>query len=137
MRTLGIALLAGLLFGLGLTVSGMTQPQKVIAFLDIFGNWNPALMLVMMGAIGVHALGYRLIKRRGSPLLADSFRIPEAKSIDRDLILGSAVFGIGWGLGGFCPGPALTSLVTLDLHVLTFVASMVCGMMLHAAYKAR
>ena len=126
------AFIVGLLFGVGLTISGMTQPQKVIAFLDFFGEWDPSLMFVMIGAIGVHFIGYRLIRRKTSPLLADAFRLPEERKVDRKLVAGSALFGVGWGAGGYCPGPALTSLATFDLGVLIFVSMMVIGMLLHA-----
>ncbi len=124
-----VALIVGLLFGLGLAISGMTQPSKVIHFLDIFGAWDPSLAFVMMGAIGIHLFAYRIVKRRTSPFLADTFMIPDKKQIDWKLVAGSALFGIGWGLGGFCPGPAITSLASLQLDVFVFVAMMAVGML--------
>lgn len=123
-----VALIVGALFGFGLTVSGMTQPQKVVGFLDIFGNWDPSLAFVMLGAIGVHVLAYRLQKKRVSPFLADAFSLPKNKKIDSKLLIGSSIFGIGWGLGGYCPGPALASLVSLKSEIFWFVAAMAVGM---------
>lgn len=130
------ALFSGVLFALGLGVSGMTQPQKVIGFLDVFGTWNPALGFVMFGAIGVHAVSYFFVKKKSSPVLDSKFHLPEFKSIDKKLMLGSALFGIGWGLGGFCPGPALTSLASGTLTVFTFVLSMISGMLLFKLVKS-
>ena len=113
------ALGAGLLFGIGLWLSGMAHPQKVLDFLDITGNWDPSLLLVMAGAVAVTALFFRPILKR-KPL---DFR----NSIDLPLIAGSAIFGIGWGIGGYCPGPALTALSNLTLEPVVFVAAMVAG----------
>lgn len=123
-----VSLVVGLIFGFGLTLSGMTQPAKVINFLDLFGSWDPSLAFVMIGAIGVHFFAYRVVKRRTSPFLAESFMIPDKKNIDWKLLAGSAVFGVGWGLGGFCPGPALTSLASLKSEVIVFVIMMAVGM---------
>ena len=125
-----VALVVGLLFGLGLVIAGMTQPQKVIGFLDVFGNWDPSLMFVMIGAIAVHFVAYRFVRHRTSPLLADTFYIPDRKGIDRPLVIGAVLFGMGWGLGGYCPGPAITSLVTFNLDVILFVVAMIGGMWL-------
>lgn len=122
-----IAYISALLFGLGLGVSGMTDPSNVIGFLDLFGDWKPALILVMGGAIVFHGTSYYLITKRTSPLLTDSFLLPTKKHLDRRLIAGSALFGIGWGIGGYCPGPAIASLVTLNSPVFIFVASMIGG----------
>ena len=105
----------------------MTIPAKVIGFLDIFGDWDPSLMFVMMGAIFVHGISYRLIANRTSPFLDTEFHIPTNQRIDGKLILGAALFGIGWGLVGLCPGPAITSLFTLDSPLLLFVGSMFSG----------
>lgn len=124
-----VALLVGIIFGLGLAISGMTQPAKVVGFLDISGAWDPSLAFVMIGAIGVHFIAYRIVKRRTSPLLADTFMIPDKKGIDWKLLVGSALFGVGWGLGGFCPGPAITSLASLHGEVILFVAMMAAGML--------
>lgn len=125
----------GLLFALGLGLSGMTQPAKVIAFLDFFGHWDPSLMLVMIGAIGVHAVAYRLIIRREQPVLSDKWHIPERKDITVRLIIGAAIFGIGWGLAGYCPGPALVSLASLQPTSFIFVAFLLLGMSLYRAFQ--
>lgn len=126
----------GFLFAVGLGVAGMTQPGKVTAFLDVTGSWDPSLLFVMAGAIAVYAVGYRLTTRRPQPLLSDAFRLPKAGKVDSRLLLGSALFGVGWGLSGFCPGPALTSLVTLRAEPLVFVAALLAGMLLFEASEA-
>ena len=131
MNKLFIALIAGVIFSIGLGVSGMIQPAKVTAVLDFTGNWDPSLAFVMMGAIAVHALLYRLIRSRPSPIFAETFAIPSRKDIDPKLIGGSALFGLGWGIGGFCPGPALTSVASGESSVLIFVGAMIGGMLLH------
>ena len=120
----------GLIFGLGLIVSGMINPAKVLNFLDIAGTWDPSLALVMAAAVITAFGGYRLALSRKAPLLADRFHLPGAASIDRRLILGSAVFGLGWGFGGFCPGPAVTSLAWLAPGTLIFIPAMLVGMWL-------
>lgn len=127
------ALVVGFMFSLGLGLSGMTQPQKVVGFLDLFGNWDPSLMFVMVGAIGVHLVSYRLIRRLNSPLLSMTWHVPDRKDITPALILGAVIFGIGWGLAGFCPGPAVTSLASLSVKPLVFVASMLGGMLIFRA----
>jgi hypothetical protein len=119
---------AGLVFGTGLGLSGMTQPAKVIAFLDIFGTWDPSLMFVMIGAILVHFGLSRWIRRRQRPLLDTRFHLPTATFVDTKLIAGSAMFGIGWGLGGFCPGPAIVTLGSGAPAAFVFVAAMAVGM---------
>ncbi len=124
-----VSFAVGLLFAIGLAVSGMTQPQKVINFLNPW-NWDPSLLLVMMGAVGVHALTYPLIKRRPSPLLDSKWHVPTRKDLTARLMLGSALFGTGWGLGGYCPGPGVTSLATGELRTFAFVAAMIVGMLL-------
>lgn len=130
-----IAFISAFVFGFGLMVSGMTDPANVIGFLDLFGQWKPALALVMGGAIAVHAVSYFLITKRTSPILDSKFFIPSVRNVDKKLVLGSAIFGIGWGLGGFCPGPAIGSVVFLDPSVLLFIASMLIGIGLyHFAY---
>jgi uncharacterized membrane protein YedE/YeeE len=122
------ALGAGIVFGVGLGLSGMTQPAKVLGFLDIFGAWDPSLMFVMGGAILVHfALG-RLIRRRERPLLDAQFHLPKATRLDKSLLIGSAVFGVGWGLGGYCPGPAIVSLGSGAVSAIVFVGAMALGM---------
>jgi uncharacterized membrane protein YedE/YeeE len=128
--------LSGVLFGAGLLISGMTDPNKVLGFLDVFGAWDASLLFVMVGAIGVHALGYRLIRRRSAPLFADAFSMPAARDIDAKLLVGAAVFGIGWGLGGYCPGPAVVSLASLRGDVVAFVGGMVLGMFITARLES-
>lgn len=123
------SLVSGLLFGAGLVIAGMTQPTKVIGFLDVTGGWDPSLALVMVGAIGVHAIVYRVATKRSSPLFADKFALPTRRDLDAKLLLGAAIFGAGWGIGGFCPGPALTSLAGFGLDAAVFVAAMVVGML--------
>ena len=121
----------GLIFSLGLVLSGMVRPEKVIGFLDVVKDWDATLIFVMLGAIPVHFIAYRLIKNRQSPLFDVKFHLPTSRVIDKKLVLGAVLFGTGWGLGGFCPGPALTALVTLRLEVLVFVAMMFVGMGLY------
>lgn len=122
------ALLAGLLFGLGLVVSQMIDPAKVLAFLDIAGSWDPSLAFVMIGAIPVAAIGFRATRRRPAPLLDTRFHGPSRTRVDRTLLTGSALFGIGWGLVGYCPGPALASLALGRWQSWVFVAAMLVGM---------
>lgn len=122
------ALLAGLVFGLGLIVSGMANPAKVLGFLDLAGPWDPSLALVMAGAIGVGACGFALARRRTRSLLGAPMALPGARQIDRRLLLGSALFGAGWGLAGFCPGPALVGLGLGEAKALVFVVAMLLGM---------
>ncbi len=129
------AFFSALLFGLGLGLSGMTSPEKVIGFLDVTGNWDPSLLFVMVGAIAVHGVLYRFIIRRKGPLLTDKFQIPTNKKIDRRLIIGSVMFGIGWGLGGFCPGPAIVATFSGVASVGVFLVSMGAGVYLHEMYK--
>lgn len=129
MRQSLAAFACGLLFAVGLGVAGMTQPGKVTAFLDFTGRWDPSLLFVMVGAIAVYAIGYRLAVRRPKPLFADAFQIPGKKGLDRRLVVGSALFGIGWGLAGFCPGPALTAIASLRFEPLVFVGAMLLGML--------
>ena len=123
-----LVFLAGALFGMGLAISGMTDPGRVIGFLDLFGAWDPALLFVMAGAVGVYGLGMLILRRFQSCNLD----LPSAKSspIDRRLVIGSAIFGLGWGLGGFCPGPALANLGALQIEALLFVPAMAIGMLL-------
>ena len=131
------AFVSALLFGLGLGISGMTLPAKVLGFLDVAGEWDPSLMAVMVGAILVHSVSYRLITKRSSPVLAAEFKIPTKRDIDSKLILGSAIFGAGWGLGGFCPGPSLVGLVTGKPSVVVFVISMIGGVYLHEIFNKK
>ena len=120
--------LAGLVFGLGLLISGMANPAKVQNFLDPAGSFDPSLICVMAGAVAVTLIGYRLVLRRPKPVLAARFYLPAAKDIDVPLVAGAAVFGIGWGLSGFCPGPAVTSLPLLAEGTLAFVPAMIAGL---------
>lgn len=130
MKTSFAAFGVGLLFALGLGISGMTQVQKVVGFLDIFGAWQPTLIFVMGGAIGVHFIAYRLIMKQKSPLFENRWHLPTHKGISPALIVGSLLFGLGWGLGGFCPGPALVSLASFQSRPWIFVVSMLAGMLL-------
>lgn len=122
------ALLSGFLFGLGLTVSGMVNPEKVLGFLDFAGHWDPSLALVMVAAIPVAALGFAAGQRRQAPLCTPVFAGPAKSRVDARLMAGAVLFGIGWGLAGFCPGPALASMAFGGWRVLVFVAAMLAGM---------
>lgn len=124
------AIAVGLLFGLGLLVSGMANPAKVLAFLDVTGRWDPSLAFVMAGAVAVSAAGYLIARQRGRPVLVPRLEIPTRRDLDRRLIAGAAVFGLGWGLVGLCPGPVLTILTVAPAPAATFVAAMVVGMLL-------
>ncbi|MCB9763539.1 MAG: YeeE/YedE family protein [Alphaproteobacteria bacterium] len=127
--------LAGLLFSLGLGLGGMTQPAKVIHFLDIFGDWDPSLAFVMLGSIAVYAVGFRKVTMRAAPLLLGAWSLPTRRDLTPELFIGSALFGLGWGLAGFCPGPALVSTVTLSPSALVFVAAMAAGMVGEALFE--
>lgn len=118
----------GLIFGAGLLISGMTQTEKVLGFLDIFGAWNATLAFVMAGAVAVSSIGFGLARRRGAPVFAAQSLWPTRRDIDAPLVTGAALFGIGWGLVGLCPGPALVNLAGLSLPVIVFVAAMAAGM---------
>jgi uncharacterized protein len=124
-------LLCGLIFGAGLLTSGMVQPAKVLAFLDIFGAWDPSLAVVMAAALAVSAPGFRLADRGTRPWFAGQYFRPGQSGIDLPLVAGAALFGIGWGLVGLCPGPALESLATLSPGIIVFVVAMAAGMVLH------
>ena len=122
------AFLGGSLFGIGLAIAGMTQPAKIIGFFDFFGSWDPSLAFVMLGAIVVYTPVYRwAIRTWQRPIWAPAFSLPTRKDIDARLIVGSAIFGVGWGLGGYCPGPALTSVGAGSEQAFTFGASMLLG----------
>jgi uncharacterized protein len=125
-----IALVVGFIFAIGLGLSGMTQPQKVVGFLDIFGAWDPSLMFVMIGAIGVHFVIYHFFRNRKAPLLDAKWHVPMKKEITAPLIIGSVLFGVGWGLAGFCPGPAMTALASFEVKPFVFVGSMLIGMVI-------
>jgi len=131
-------LVAGALFGGGLALSGMTQPAKVIGFLDVLGKWDPSLAFVMLGALAVYAAAYHgLAVKMPRPSHATRFHMPARTAIDRPLLAGAAVFGIGWGLGGFCPGPALVAFGADVSAALWFVPAMVLGMLIHQALRPR
>ncbi len=121
------SLICGVLFGLGLAISGMINPAKVIGFLDITGAWDPSLAFVMGGAVVVTAIAFRIILKRPKPVLAAAFQLPSRRDFDKHLIAGAAVFGTGWGLAGLCPGPAISSLAFLDTKILIFVVAMIAG----------
>ena len=123
-------LISGLLFGAGLTISGMVNPMKILNFLDFTGSFDPTLIFVMGGGLLVTIIGYQLLFRQPKPLFADQFQIPTLKQIDRRLVGGAVLFGIGWGLSGFCPGPAIASLVFGHVESFVFVAAMAIGMVL-------
>jgi uncharacterized protein len=128
-------LLCGLIFGAGLLISGMVQPTKVLAFLDIFGAWDPSLAVVMAAALAVSVPGFRLVDRSAQPWFAGQYFRPGKSGIDLPLVAGAALFGTGWGLVGLCPGPALESLATLSPGIIVFVAAMAAGMMAHDAWR--
>jgi uncharacterized membrane protein YedE/YeeE len=121
-------LVAGLLFGAGLALSGMVLPEKVIGFLDVSGHWDPSLIFVMVGALVVHCIAVRVILRRPAPLFDTRFHLSALRTVDRPLVAGAAIFGIGWGLGGFCPGPSLVVLGAGTLPAIVFVTAMAAGM---------
>ena len=124
-----VALTTGFLFALGLGLSGMTDPHKVIGFLDVFGHWDPSLMFVMIGAIGVHAVTYQLIRKRSSPLFSHIWHVPKKSALSVRLAVGSIIFGIGWGLAGYCPGPSLVSAAAAEPTAIIFVLGMIAGML--------
>ena len=153
---MGLALLSaaisGMIFGVGLALAGMLNPAKVVGFLDIFGLWDPSLMLVMAGGILVNGAGYFLCLRRGQPLFAQSlfskplfakplfagtFSLPEARQIDRKLVIGSVLFGMGWGLAGLCPGPVIASIGLNPAGIFPFLAVMLAGLKLGGIIRAR
>ena len=128
------ALLAGLIFGLGLVVSQMTNPAKVISFLDVFGGWDPSLALVMGSALIVTAIGYRFVLKREAPVFAGRFQVPTRTDLDAKLIVGAAFFGIGWGLVGLCPGPAIAGLAIGGVQLLILLGAMAAGMALFEVF---
>ena len=132
-----LALLSGTLFGLGLAVSGMVNPAKVLAFLDVAGNWDPTLAMVMLGALAVTAPAFRVVLKGGGPWFATRFSLPTKTDLEPRLVLGAALFGIGWGLAGFCPGPAITALVTGRGAIVLFVVAMLAGILIYEAFERR
>ncbi|PTL82767.1 YeeE/YedE family protein [Vitiosangium sp. GDMCC 1.1324] len=135
MKAVWTAGIAGLLFALGLGLGGMTQPSRVLGFLDVTGAWDPSLAFVMAGALGVHAVLQRLIRRRKAPVLAAHFPAISRTRVDGRLVTGAALFGVGWGLAGYCPGPAFTALATGGREAVLFTLSMLGGMLLFTAWE--
>ncbi len=132
MKTFSLAaLLSGALFGVGLAMSGMTDPRRVLGFLDIFGSFDPTLAFVLGGAVVTTALLFRYVLGRGSPVLADTFHVSNLKHIDRRLLGGAAIFGVGWGIAGYCPGPAIAGLGFGSVEPLWFIPAMLAGILLH------
>lgn len=137
MGALIAAFFAGMIFALGLGLGGMTLPAKVIGFLDVTGRWDPTLLGVMGGAVVVTFFAYRSILRRPKPVLDDRFHIPTNRRLDGKLLWGAALFGIGWGLGGYCPGPALTALMGFSWNAVAFVAAMFLGFWIYRRIGAK
>ncbi|MCS3511263.1 DUF6691 family protein [Pseudomonas grimontii] len=131
------ALMTGLIFGLGLHLSGMTNPAKVLAFLDLAGDWDPSLALVMLGALAVSSVPFYLVRNRQVSLLGAPIQMPTQRTIDRRLVLGSLVFGMGWAIAGLCPGPAVALLLTGQWQVVVFTLAMVAGMLIFAGIESR
>ncbi|MBR0697202.1 DUF6691 family protein [Bradyrhizobium lablabi] len=129
--------ICGLIFGAGLLISGMTDPQKVLGFLDLFGAWDATLAFVMAGAVAVAAAGFAVARGRAAPVLATKFSWPDRRDIDTPLVAGSVLFGIGWGLVGICPGPALVNLAGLSLPIIVFVVAMILGMIGYELWRRR
>lgn len=125
------AFVVGLIFGVGLLISGMANPEKVLGFLDLAGAWDPSLALVMVGAIAVGSIGFYLVRKRQVSFLGSAINLPGKRTLDRRLVLGSLGFGVGWGLAGFCPGPALVALGAGELKALVFSVAMIAGMALY------
>lgn len=136
-RRLVPPLVSGALFGAGLTLSGMTDPARVRGFLDVFGNWDPTLAFVMGGAVLVMAAAWRIRARMTKPLFGEKFSLPDRGDFDTQLMAGSALFGVGWGIAGLCPGPAIASLALSPGAVLPFVAAMFAGMAVHSFFPER
>ncbi len=132
-----LGFLCGLIFGIGLVISGMSDPAKVLNFLDVAGHWDPSLAFVMGGASVTTYIGYRLVWKRPAPLAMPDFDIPQSTAIDRPLLVGAALFGIGWGIGGFCPGPAWTALPLMATGTLAFLPAMLVGILIGGPLKAK
>ena len=130
-----ISLISGTIFGIGLVVSQMINPEKVLGFLDLFGNWDPSLAFVMIGALIISSPLFHLIKNKDKPIFAEKFNYSNNKVINNKLILGSALFGAGWGLGGLCPGPAISSIALLNINSIVFVSAMFIGFYLAKFFK--
>ncbi|MDG1030676.1 MAG: YeeE/YedE family protein [Alphaproteobacteria bacterium] len=132
-----MALISGVVFGVGLTIAGMLDPSKISGFLNIFGLWDPSLAFVMAGGVAINAAGHRLIMKQSAPLFALRFSLPSLTSIDRPLLLGSAIFGIGWGVSGLCPGPVLGNLLLIPEKMGLFAAIVCGGLWVGRALKQR
>jgi uncharacterized membrane protein YedE/YeeE len=132
-----IALLCGIIFGIGLSLAQMINPNKVINFLDITGNWDPSLIFVMVGALAVAFISFRWILKRSTPLLAKSFHLSKKLSVDKSLVLGAAIFGIGWGMSGYCPGPAVTGLGLLSLEPVILVVTIYLGFFVYNLFERK
>ena len=138
MKIAAISFFSGLIFSAGLILSGMTLPERVIGFLDVFGDWDPTLAFVLIGAVAFHMATYPLITKRKTPILSNEWSIPKKSKITTNLVLGSLLFGMGWGLGGYCPGPGFTAAASLSIRPLLFVGGLLGGMKLyHLTEKVR
>jgi uncharacterized membrane protein YedE/YeeE len=137
MKALAVAFLAGLVFAVGLGLSGLTDPQRILGFLDVAGRWDPTLAFVMLGAIAVHVGPARWALRAARPVLADTFALPSRTAVDARLVAGSVLFGVGWGTVGYCPGPAIVDLVAPSPTLLAFVLAMIAGVVVYHHGKLR
>ncbi len=137
MKALATSVFCGFIFGLGLIISGMSNPARVLNFLDWSSNWDATLAFVMGGAIAIAAPGIYWVRKRQGPVFTDKFDIPSSTKIDTKLVLGAAIFGIGWGIGGFCPGPGVVALATLQPDVVLFVVAMLAGMLAQHWLKSK
>lgn len=132
-----VGLLTGLIFGFGLALSGMTQPEIVLGFLDVAGRWNPSLLFVLGGAVGVTAISFRFILRRKKPVLDSRYYFSDEAHVDRSLVSGAVLFGVGWGIGGYCPGPAVTLIAAPSWELWAFLPAMLLGIFLQKFWAAR
>jgi uncharacterized membrane protein YedE/YeeE len=137
MKTGLAALVSGLLFGAGLGLSQMIDPNRVLGFLDITGVWDPTLMFVLGGAVGVTLIAFRFVLRRTKPVLVEAFMLPQSKAIDTRLLAGAAIFGVGWGIAGYCPGPGITALVLGSWNPVLFVGALMVGSLLAGRWVSR
>jgi uncharacterized membrane protein YedE/YeeE len=137
MARLFVSVAAGFLFGLGLVISGMTQPARVLGFLDPLGAWDPTLLFVLGGAVGVTLVAFRFVLRRPKPILAARFQLPESTRIDRPLVAGAVLFGIGWGVTGYCPGPGIALIASPTWETWVFLPAMLVGIVAHRGFVAR
>lgn len=137
MKPILIALISGIIFGIGLTLSQMTNPDKVLNFLDLAGNWDPSLILVMLGALVVTFTGYRFILKRPSPVFDQKFYLAAKKEIDRPLVIGAALFGVGWGIAGYCPGPIVAGLGLVNPESVSVIGAIFLGILVHRHWFER